>query len=683
MSDFRTPISELRDAPQDFQDGLNLNNVQARAVPAAQNYAKSPEMCLRAQNEIWPLVDQARRDRKSVESGWQQIRRMTLMVHDENQRYKGRTNLYLPVHAKNTNTQITNLSKGMFPSDEYLDVARRTTGNAALDMMDKESSIKAKHYMQYQFEQIAKVRMYMKLFSRQLLDYGFSVLKFWYRKPQSYAKASSKKFSGLNMQGLAQIAYGPEFQVDTQEQGLTVSARNIFHFYGYPFNAETLRETVLQFEDIEMSQPEVEAVFKQGDWANKDAIAWAPRPSDLQTDYQQNLSDHDVPNQEGTTGSRLGDRRMVTECYTFMELPASEYTENDAPGCPLPVRIVFLDSQAVSIRRNPNYHQSSPYLGLSLNASPGFMLGMGPGKMIAPLQYLANDLANQVNDNGIYALNPIVKAIPGMLVGGLRPMAPGVTWYMNDLNAVAFERPPFEQVQMGMNMLNSVISQAQDFGGAPPVLQGTNAGKGAKTATSSQILQHNSQLPLQDLVEDIENEIFIPLMGKAWKLAQQHAPDSVLASVFGITREITRDDLQFEATWRWLASSQSANAQQRAYQTINFLQQLANPAVLQLLGAQGKTVDIEPVLRRIYTDALGFKGFDEIVKPLPMPPPGMPGQAPMPGQPPAGQEGEAPRSAMEQTPGGGVGMQAGEGEAFGEVRQGADDISSMLGGMGQ
>lgn len=695
MSDFRTPLSTaLPEAPADMQDGLNMGNVAPQVVlpttPNIINYASDPQVKQRAETEVWPLIQQTRIDRREVEDNWRAIRRMTQMVHDENQKYKGRSNAYLPIHAKNIQAQATALQRGLFPSDEYIDAQIEDPG-------DPEAAVKAKHFMQYQFERQANIRIYMKLFGRQLLDYGFSVLKFWWRMPQSYASGRVVK----NANALAEMAFAqPNNNLESDDQGLTVSARNIFNFYAYPFTAETLREAILQFEDIQMSMLELEYAAKAGKWeADQAVLDAAPTPVMLQWDNQERLAEQGIPSQENNaSGTKLGDVRMVTEAYTFMVLPKSAYTQADRPDCPLPVRIIFLDNVAVSIERNASYHQSSPFLGLSLNANPGYMYGYGPGRMIAPLQYLANDFVNQSNDVCIYGLNPIIKAVPGMLVGRLRPIAPGVTWYMNDLNAVDMIHPPVEQLQWGVQMGQQMVSMAQDFGGAPPAMQGTGARGSAKTATGAQILQKNSMEPLQDMVEDIENEVFVPLASRTWKLAQQYAPQELMTTVFGQTRKITRSDLLRNAEWRWLASSQSANAQTRAMQTIQFLQVLL--PYQQVLQQQGVQLNVIPVLKNLYTQALGFRGWDELMKPavpnMP-PPPGMPGMGGPPGMPPGMGGGmppggpggmppgippdQQPRSTTEQAQGGGLPIQPGEGDEHMAMRSNADMLSAIQGAL--
>ena len=95
----------------------------------------------------------------------------------------------------------------------------------------------------------------------------------------------------------------------------------------------------------------------------------------------------------------------------------------------------------------------------------------------------------------------------------------------------------------------------------------------------------------------------------------------------------------------------------------------------------GNQLDVVPILRRIYTDGMGFRGFDQVVKPAPMAPPGMPPGAPPPpqGGPPPAQDGGRVRSAMEQAGGAQGDMVPGEGGAFSEVRAGADQMAADIG----
>jgi hypothetical protein len=140
-----------------------------------------------------------------------------------------------------------------------------------------------------------------------------------------------------------------------------------------------------------------------------------------------------------------------------------------------------------------------------------------------------------------------------------------------------------------------------------------------------------------------------------------------------------------ELAWKWVASSQAINRQQRAAQSIQFLQAAANPAVMQLLMQQGKIVNPEPILRRIWEDGLGQRNFESVIAPMPMMPmmPGPGGGGP-PGAGVPSQPGGDPRSAVEQAPGGQPGMDAapGEAEEFMNVRGGADAMAALAGSTG-
>jgi hypothetical protein len=230
-------------------------------------------------------------------------------------------------------------------------------------------------------------------------------------------------------------------------------------------------------------------------------------------------------------------------------------------------------------------------------------------------------------------------------------------------------------------LTNQFISYLQDMSGAPSVLQGTGSKGGAKTATGAQILQGNVKGDLQDVIEDIELQMLQPLMEMVHSLGQQYeAPERWLAISGGEKLQFTRDMLEGEYLWRWVASTQATNQQMRAQQSIQFVQLAASLAPM--LMQQGQTIDVVPLLRRIYEDGLGQRNFDRVIKAAPMMPMGAPGMGPpMPGQAP-GQGPQEPRSATEQAPGGGGPMVPGEGEAFGAVRQNADAMAAMLGAGG-
>jgi hypothetical protein len=456
----------------------------------------------------------------------------------------------------------------------------------------------------------------------------------------------------------------------------------MFHWYMYPLSCDSLDEASLCFEDIQMTSAEMESLARKQRWENVVDAMSTTKPPDYDFNTQELYNAHGITSSSDgeSQEAKIAQLKVITECWTFLQLPKRMYLDHEDVEEPLPVRIVLCNGTVMWVGRNPSYHQRSPYLFTGTDTEPGMIYGSGVGRLVRGLQYLANDFANQTNDNLIWGMNPHAAVNPAYLAGPLRALAPGVVWYFTDIqNGYKFDRPPVEQVQFGLQMLNATIGFAQDFGGTPPIIQGIGGGKGAKTATGSQILQRNAQQPIQDAVEDLELDIMVPLMKGAWSNAQQFRDREVLAQVAGITERINPAQIAGNFFMRYLASSQVANQQLRAQQLTQFAQMLV--PLVPILAQQGYVVNFEPILRRTWGDGFGMRGFDQIITRAQamggMPGPAGPGQ--MPGV--VAESQDRIRSTLENVPGMmGQEIQPGEGDDFSSVRANADDLSALLGG---
>jgi hypothetical protein len=665
-------------APEEAEPGTfgaQQSIIPGIELPPTKNLAKDPDIVQRVQDELIPIIRWTRSNRGTKEAEWNAIRRMRMMAHDDGQAYFGQSNAYVPVYARNRQTLISSIAAGLFPSDDYMDVA-------PMDDSAGDAEAKAvKQYLQWEFECVAQLKRRIKPFLGQYVDYGNAVIKHRYKKElRSVGKKVKSKLSDGSPAGINELM--ATFRPTKTYDGLCVSTPSIFNWYIFPLSAETIDEASLIFEDVQVSTAEIEKMGRLGRWENTAVALATTRPTD-KTDTQgelQTARGHGGMAEGELSTQKLG-TRFLTEVWTLMQLPKDQYMSHEDPEDLLPVRLVLAGDTVLECMRMTNFSQKPPYEFSRIDVEPGMVYGDGFGRLVRSLQYLVNDFVNQTNDNGIYGMNPVTLVNPGFLAGPLRALSPGVTWYLTDVqNGVKFDRPPIEQVQHGLSMINAIIGMAQDFGGAPPVLQGMG-GKNTKTATGMQILQNNARGPLQDLIEDLEQDVMVRLMRATWFNAQQYRETEVMTRVAGITQRVDPRELIGNFDFRWMASSQAMNRAMRAQQLSTFAQLLLNPATLQALAMRGKTVDPEPMLRRIWTDGHGQRGFEQIVVQAPMAPPGMPG-APggMPGaEPPPGQE---VRSATEQAAGGGSGeMVPGEGEEFMDVRGEADQLAAMLGGM--
>lgn len=649
---------------------------QAPQLPdATTNLATDPLILGQIRDFLVNLIDEGRRQRQPLEDEWRRIDRMEMLMHDGGQMYYGRHNAYLPVFMRIKRSQRTQLRRGLFPSDEYMDVADRLTG-------DPQRAYPTKAYVQWELESNAKIRLAAASMLSQLVGLGNTVWKRWYNREVNYA--------GKMMMGPMgpQLSYGPSYR-----EGLRVKPISLYNFYMWPTTAATKAEAEWVWEDIDVPLAQIKYLIDKGVFLGGRAAMDAPEPDThrLQAaEVHSNL--HGIaPPQEGTLqGNHLAGVRTLTHVWGELMLPSHMLLPFEDPDCPYPVRIIMAGQTPVYVTRNPFLTQEDPYDFLATNTRPGFLYGYGDGKAAYSLQLLMNDAFNQLMDVQAYCNNPVLKYNPTLCPYPLPALYPGVPMPTLDIqNGMAFERPPHQMVDYGQGMVAFLRSWEEELSGSPPQRQGKSSGE---TATQSQILQYNSMTPLQDQVEEIEQALLVPTAKAAWMLGQQYRDQVVFAIVSGSSVRVTPADLIIDAEFRWLASSQAVAQAQRMQQMQAILQMAVNPAVLQLLMAQGNIVDPAPLIARMY-GAAGLRGFDSFIRRVG--PPLAPGQ-PIPPEMMAmqqqafaqagqegGQSGGRARSATEQANGNAGGgprdAMPGEANEFMGVRQNADEIAGSYG----
>ena len=663
----------------------DVNNVLPLVPPpdSTVNFADDPDSKQWVELNVVGLIQHARGEYGGQHQEWSNIRRMANITRDFNAAYNGTSQVYLPVYQRALETRVSHTSRGLFPSDTYIDATVMAPPGipqlaAAQELM--RDSVKA--WMSWQLENSAQLRAAIKPFLRNLFNYGTSIAKVYWEKPP----ADQKRTRMASLPGVSGLLSNYGNAYPWQCEGLRFKATNPFATYVWPVSVNSLAEASLIFEDIQTSKQFIMEMGKKGVWKNweKALEGWSVTP-EVNNQIQQTLIEQHNGSETAVDyqAGELANWRYLTECWFRMPVPRGLYRPGEIPGTSVQVKAIIAGGQIVELRRNPFWHQQPPYLMMRLNENMDSFFSIGMGRAAAGLQYLINDFANQTNDNGMYALNPIVKYNPNLITGPLEPLEPGRMWPMVSMDAMEFDRPPVEQLQYGMQLQSMFISQLNDMSGAPAVLQGSGSQGGAKTATGAQILQGNVKGDLQDIIEDIELRVMIPLLTMAHSLGQQYERSERWFAISGGQKvQFTPGQLELDLMWRWVASSQATNQQMRAQQLQAFIMAFSNPAVLQGLAAQGKTINPEPVLRKFWEDGLGMRNFSSVVIPLPMMPMmGAGGPSGQSGMPP-GAGPQEPRSATEQAPGGGGPMVPGEGEAFGEVRAGADQMAAQMGGFG-
>jgi hypothetical protein len=639
---------------------------QMANIPSAKNFADDRDTYNYCINELLGIILRTKDRRRLLEDEWLAIQRLRTLTHDGGQKYKGRSNVYMPNYANAHGTLVSQLSRGLFPSDDYMDVEPQ-------DIAGQEAAESVKSALKYELDCNAKIRSRMKPMLSQLVDHGNMVGKYGYR--------TGNEFVGKKKKGEL-----PSFRSKPQK-GLFVSARSIFNVVVYPETAETEDDILVTAEFIDLDRNTAIALGKTKRWLNIEAALSSSLNSGQNNQYARDQVVEDMAKIPGMTemvDSGNVDKptaQLVNciECYASIRLPPAAYVEGEDKTLPVPARITFIGGVPVEVTRNMNYDQKHPYLWARVGVVPGSFYGSWAGRRARFLQYLINDLANQTNDTGIMGLNPFMVVDTNLLTGPLLPYAPGRVFNTRDVkNAISFQHPPMEPIQYGQQMVAMYSGALVDGVGAPPVLQGI--GKSGDTATGQSILQRNALSPLQDVVEDIEAQFMVPLLERSWRLIVQFTDRAIQIPdpVTGQPTQLTVDDLdEFDYNFKFLSSTQAANQQVRAQQALQVLQML--PGITPLLLQTGTMPNAAYVLRKLAAD-FGWRQVDQFLQKAPMPmgmpgaQPGMPGaQQPLPG---------GLQSPEQNSPNG---MNAESAEASGEfngVRSVTDEINAMEQGGG-
>lgn len=469
-------------------------------------------------DDVWSTIKEVKSRRSALEEEWLAIQRMIVLEHDSGQRYKGRSNAYLPLYSRARKTLVAQIMRGLFPSDDFMDVVDRENG-------ETEEAKAVKTVIQYEMETCARIRAMFKPFIGQFVDFGFAVIKRFYRTNRIVKPKRVKRSLGVIPDKMGEVHY---------DEGFTVSNRSVFNVIVYPEWAEEKRDLTLEAERMEVPTSYVKQMQSSGRWFNVEEALNTGGSDNFDWCNQSSLSD--VSSISGTTQFRnktgsVVNSVTIVEAWFRMVFPKAQYAADEDSTAEVPARAVFVNGVPVLCRRNNLYDQQSPFEYGRDNIVAGNFYGHGAGHLVRFLQYLANDFANQVNDVGIYGLNPITLVNTAYFAGPVDSVRPGRVYRTRDVEqAMKFVSPKVEIVQYGQMMLSQIVNMTQDGSGAPPVLQGSKA---ANTATGSQLLSQNAQSPLQDAVEDLEAQVMIPLMGAAWALSRQFRNKPFLRKVLG------------------------------------------------------------------------------------------------------------------------------------------------------
>jgi hypothetical protein len=592
------------------------------------NLVLVPEILDRVRSELVPFVRRTRQERNGVlRDRWLRYYRIWSLRHDQ-QGYRGRTNTYFPLGRRWIEQWVTRLKRDLFPDQDWF--ACRALRE------DFEARVPAKVALQkYWMRRHMRLRAHALPWLRQLVTYGTSPVRNVWRcveHEQTVLRDVLDDDGAPSGRTIDQVEKVADFL------GPTFEPVDLFAFYVSPVTAAGLSDATLAFEDRCVPRSRVYAL------ADTPLDPAHPEGGNVYEGVGAlvDLYDQAIVNRTGGGGrnpekydalaQRLADKGFtapldanvpaalrpldLTECMWTVDL------EDD----PAPYLITLgADDIPLRIQRRPFFHGGSQWLvGRFVQVAEEFY-GRGLCELFDYMQYFVNDLGNQSGDAFIWSTNPIAVIDIGAVQDptSLR-MAPGAKWLANP-SGVQFTTPPQGAAQAGFEAVSNYVGLADTLVAPTPARPMAPQQQGPQDAAGLAAQLADSAVDLRAIVENLEDEVMVPLLERSDILTQQCLDRDIILKVAGadglelVEHPITVADLVGEYEWEWLGTTNALNQQVRAQQMVQGIALLTQVPQDQL-GAQGVTIDWPYVLRTFWSVGLGLPDANRVIKTAQMDP---------------------------------------------------------------
>jgi hypothetical protein len=404
---------------------------------------------------------------------------------------------------------------------------------------------------------------------------------------------------------------------------------DVFSFYHFPETTSDLDRCQLIFEDVMYPWSEyldaVEASDGLIDSISRGDLGKAEWPSHhlrrLAGTAMASPSDVPSDDREGESKNQVGDFVQLTEGFmksgqTWLQFWIA-WNVKEGP------KIVRLH-KIVGTRQ--------PYRLAVIRDIPGESYSTGQMDDLEPLQVLFNDQVNRMEESSSLAAVPPIRVDP-MKVTRTDSLVfrPRAKWLMEPDGAKLLEIPDTSRgsqaaAMMTMNLITSVFSPGGITQGQPP-----RGSPRAGFAFSSMV--NLGMADIKDIADILEDKLLTPNLQDLYKLTIQFVPSEQVIRIPGTAayrpQSMTTYDLWGGWNFKWIGQLQAQDMQVRGQRMQEFLQGVA--PLMEPLMVQGWTMDLGQLLKMIWRDVLGERGFDRILVKQPPQPPMLPPGAPLPG----------------------------------------------------
>jgi hypothetical protein len=600
-----SPTAPQAESSDEFDDTVKGPISGVDAVDFV-NFASDPDVVADIKKTIFPQIKKARSNRNSkLSDDWDRYRdvynqRRTISF------YEGRSRLFLGAIRKAVDT-LTRIAKDSMLADPYVSV--ETDVERWRDV--------GVHFIKYLLENQGQIRPKLSMFLRQLYQIGTSCMKFGWKT--SYRNITYREKGELGLEIKKRKAY--------DHYGPTLDVIDMRHVYVWPEVATDYNGLQIVFEDSVTTIATLRRKVKEG-WYEPETVDKVIQKRSSEIAQDNKSRSHAV--KEGMVDGELEQGELdITEAWVRYRLPDDEGDSECLPW----VWLTFAGEEVLRIQENPWWFQAPPYLFGAIFREHDYFYGHGLIEATEMWQYMLNDIVNQTMDCGTYALNPITIMDPAAVddpdMYQIEPMAK----WMIAPDAVSFERPPANMTQEGLGMVRFLLNIVQEATDATAIVQGTpreGMGPAAGTATGISQLMASSSAAIVDQVEELEAQVFTPLLKMVEIAAHQFMDEKMVIRLEGpdaavITQRIIEpSDLILSTDVRWIASRRLREKLAKGQQYLNMLN-IALGVDPQMTLQQGFMIDLKYLIKGAAI-SIGADDADKIIKDVTQGLPGIPAE---------------------------------------------------------
>jgi hypothetical protein len=398
-----------------------------------------------------------------------------------------------------------------------------------------------------------------------------------------------------------------------------------FSFYVWPETSPNLSDASLVFEDVLMPYSEYRGHVKNGlcdevlqseltrpdfpyHWNQRLAVTGFAEPSMI-------AGDNTAPFGDGKQLSGGKDKPLPLE--TDVSLSECWFWSGDKlMTCWL---VWNVGNGPRAVRFKPAQYPEPPYLMAVARPLPGELYSSTLANDIEPLQILLNDQFNQMEEARSVAGLPPIALDPNLIsrtdsiVYGARKR-----WLVENPKEAIMPVTIPDTSKTSLAASQNTMGLINTIGGASPLAEGQPTRGLPRAGMAVQNLISLGLADITDVATILENEILTPMMAALHRLTLAFVPPSQVMQIPGTqgyqAQSITVDSIAGNWSFNWVGAQQLQAMSTKSQQLLAFFGNLSK--VAPQLEQQGWSVKWGPFVKRVWRDALGERGVEDIVVPI-------------------------------------------------------------------